>query len=149
MLAGAIALAVPAVVVAGFDPEDPLSGTFDAAERRVWTAENVATDDKKYRPIDDMPAPEAFLIDWVRPSTIQVSMDLKAGKARMRLVDENTVNPPEIEPQSVVFAGKGVSTATIVIRDGDLDLPVLEWKRLGEDEVKAASIIVDGIGHPD
>jgi len=150
VLAGAIVLAVPAVVIAGFPEEqDPLEGTFEFAERSVWTAGPVQTNNKQYEPVGDMPAPEEIPADWTRPTTLQVSVDMNSGKARLRLVDTNEVNPPEFEPQSVVFAGKGVSTATFVIRDGDLDGPVVEWKRLGEEKANAASVVVSAIAYPD
>lgn len=150
LLAGAIVLAVPAVVIAG-DPGnvDPLQAPVEFAEQTVWTAGSVQTDSKGYKPVGDMPAPEEIPADWTRPTTLQVSVDMTSGKARMRLTDTNDVNPPEFEPRSVLFAGKGVSTATFVIRTGDLDGPVLEWKRVGKSEARAASVVVAAIAHPD
>ena len=150
VLAGAIVLAVPAVVIAGFpDDQDPLQGTLEFAEQTVWTAGSVQTNSKAYEAVGDMPTPEEIPADWTRPTTIQVSVDMTSGKARLRLVDTSDVNPPVFDPQSVVFAGKGVSTATFVIRNGDLDGPVVEWKRLGDDKAKAASVVVSAIAHPD
>jgi hypothetical protein len=139
-------LAVPVVVVAGggsfFDQGVPSS-----AQETVWgTTDDVSTDANDWEPVPSMAQGVEATLDIVPPAPLYLSVDLKAGKAQFRLVD---AGGDVVNPSSVLFSGKGVSTATFMTTGEGLEDPTIEWKRKGSDPVEAKSVVVSTSGEQD
>jgi hypothetical protein len=141
-----IALAVPVVVVArgvGFFEQSVPSNP----QESIWgTDTQASTNSNSYEPVPGMPQGTEVTLDIVPPAPLYLSVDLKAGKAQFRLVDAGA---DEVTPSSVLVSGKGVSTATFITGGDGLEDPTIEWKRKGNDEVEAASVVVSTSGEQD
>jgi hypothetical protein len=112
-----------------------------------WTTEGpTGTGSREFRPIAGLPQGTGVPVDYNAPSPIAVSVDLRAGKAQLRLVDGNG---DITRPFSVTLAGKGVSTAQFATLDDGMENPRLEWRRLGRKRVEARSVIVTAVGELD
>ena len=143
---GVVALAIPVGVAAR-------GGTFfeqsvpSSPQETVWgTANAVTTNSNDWEPVPEMAQGLDASLDIVPPAPLYLSVDLKAGKAQFRLVDSGG---DEVDPSSVLFSGKGVSTATFVTFGDGLEDPTIEWKRKGNDRVEAASVVASTSGEPD
>ena len=138
-----IVLAVPVVVLArgrGFEQQAVPSGE----QVTVWgTTESVTTNSQNWQAVPTVPA---AALNLTPPAPLYLSVDLSAGKAKFRVVDEGG---DVVNPSSVLVDGKGVSTATFAVTGEGLEDPTIEWKRKGDDAVEAASVIASIAGEQD
>jgi len=144
--AAALLVAVPAVVFArGNGPIE--SNIAVSGGQTTWsTAGPATTSSKTFKALHGLPRFEPGNLDYDPGAALHVAVDLRAGKAQLRLRDAGTPTAT-IDPGSVLVAGKGVSTATfLVIGSNTMTDPVIEWKRLGRARVEAKSVTVDLIG---
>jgi hypothetical protein len=140
------ALAIP-VVVAARGSDLFFQGVPSNAQETVWgIAEEVSTNSNDWQPVPEIRQGTDLSLNITPPNPLYLSVDLNAGKAQVRLVDSTG---DTVVPSSVLFSGKGVSTATFVTLDDGLDDPVIEWKRKGNDRVEAASVIASTSGEQD
>ena len=145
--AAALALGLPVAVLAGgtsYYGENVI--TLDPEQAAWATGAPVETGSREFRPIRGIPQGEGVDIDFNSPSPVYVSVDLKAGKAKLRIVDAG--GDPSV-PSSVTLAGPGVTTATFANFVDGFEDPVLEWKRVGRDRVVARSVVASTIGELD
>jgi len=141
-----VALAIP-VVVGARGTDLFFQGVPSSAQETVWgTDADVSTNSNTYEPVPEMRQGTDVSLDITPPNPLLLSVDLKAGKAQFRVVDSTG---DTVVPASVLFSGKGVSTATFVTLDDGIDDPVIEWKRKGEDRVEVKSIIASTSGEQD
>ena len=144
---GVAVLAVPAAVIAGGTSTGPVEST--PTGHTIWgTNGQTDTNSKRFRPIGGMPQGETLTFDYVSGTAAQVSVDLRRGTAKLRM-KSNAGEGTAVEPRSVLIAGRGVRTATFVFPEGGLEEPVIEWKKVGRQTVRAASVTVDAIGEVD
>jgi hypothetical protein len=148
MLAAAATLvvAVPAVVLArGNGPME--SNIAVSGGQTTWsTGGPTTTNSKRLKAVGGLPRFEPGNLDYDPGAALHVAVDLRAGKARLRLRDAGTPSAT-IDPASVLLAGKGISTATfLVIGSNTMTDPVIQWKKLGRARVRAQSMTIDLIG---
>jgi hypothetical protein len=143
---GLAALVIPAIVVAR--GENFLTqGVPTTPQHTVWgTTSSVSTNSDSYKPVAAMAQGGEVSLDLVPPAPLYLSVDMKSGKAQFRLVDEGG---DVVNPSSVLFAGKGVSTATFSTVNEGLENPTIEWKRKGNKRVEVKSIVASVSGEQD
>ena len=149
MALGAVALALGlpvAVLAGGPGPFGSNVITLDPQQAAWATGGPVQTRSRQFRPIHGIPQGPAVPIDYNSPSPVYVSVDLREGRAKLRIVDAG--DDPST-PASVTLAGQGVSTATFANFLEGFEAPVLEWKRIGRGRVVARSVIASTIGELD
>ena len=147
MLAAAATLvvAVPTVVMArGNGPIE--SNIAVSGGQTTWSTGPTTTNSKRLKAVRGLPRFEPGNLDYDPGAALHVAVDLRAGKAQLRLRDAGTPTAT-IDPASVLLAGKGISTATfLVIGSNTMTDPVIQWKKLGRARVRAQSMTVDLIG---
>ncbi len=84
--------------------------------------------------------------EWNHPAPLYVSVDLKGGEASVRV--RGTGTSGIMRPRTVTFSGRGVQTATF-FADSGVENPTIEWKRVGNSEVTAASVVASITGELD
>ena len=141
-----VALAVPAVVAAG-NVSFLVQSVPSNPQETVWgTTEAVSTNSNNWEPLAKLPQGTEVPLDIVTPAPLYLSVDLKAGKAQFRLVDGGG---DIVYPSSVLFSGKGISTATFMTSGDGLEDPTIEWKRKGNEPVEAKSVVASTSGEQD
>lgn len=141
-----LALVVPAALVLG-GGNSPTTHVITQGTQTAWsTSETVSTGSKLFKPVVGIPQGDEVTFDTEPPSPVQISVDLRRGKAKLRLVDRDG---DPITPSSVLVTGKGVSTATFYLQSSDLEDPVIQWKKVGKPRVRAASIVATNWGAQD
>jgi hypothetical protein len=141
-----LALVVPAAIVLG-GGNPPTAVNFVNGTQTAWsTSETVSTGSRTFKPVVGMPQGDEVLFDTISPSPVQISIDLRRGKAKLRIVERDG---DAITPTSVLVTGRGVHTATFFIQSSDLEEPVIQWKKVGRPRVRAASIVATNIGPQD
>ena len=141
-------LALPAAVLAGGGGLIQQAITSDPQQSAWTTSGSVAVNGKQYVDIPRMPQGTDVTLDITEPSPIYVSVDLKAGKAKLRMLDSETSTDVVI-PAAVTFAGKGVNTATFIVEGDGFEEPTIQWKKVGKTKARAASVTASIIGEVD
>src|SRR5262245_15774971 len=144
--AAILVVAVPAVVLAGGSGPIESNIAVSGGQTTWSTAGPATTNSTAFKGVRGLPRFEPGNLDYDPGAALHVSVDLRAGKAQLRLRDAGTPTA-SIDPGSVLLAGKGVSTATfLVVGINTMTDPVIQWRRIGRAEVKAQSVTVDLIG---
>ena len=144
--AGITLLALPAAVLAGGGGLIQQEITSDPQQSAWRTGAPVTVNSRQFREIPDMPQGDDVTLDITAPSPIYVSVDLRAGKAKVRMREGGT---EQVEPASVLLTRKGVTTATFIVEGDGFENPVIEWKKVGRPRVRASSVVASIIGEID
>jgi hypothetical protein len=148
MFAGAATLlvAAPAIVLARGNGPIETNIAVSGGQTTWSTGGPATTNSKDFRAVNGLPRFQPGNLDYDPGAALHVAVDLRAGKAQLRLRDAGEPTAT-IDPGSVLLAGKGIRTATfLVIGSNTMTDPVIQWKRVGHARVEAHSVTVDLIG---
>lgn len=160
--AGALGLAALAGAGSGSSPFVNETGN-SVYQQTAATNGPVQTSSRQFKRIPGAaaprPAPKPEGILWYESVTVKVTVVLRSGKGKLRVVDgPDDLNLGQEEPDgtrmypgSVPLSGKGPHTMLFVL-DEDRDSvfpPEIQWKRSGRKPLKAAAVVTSIEGNVD
>ncbi len=140
---GALALAIPALVIARGASEPVETDLAAVGGQTTWSTGATTTNSKTFKPVRRLPRWADEILAYDPGAAIHVSVDLRRGRGKLQIRDGGI---GEVKPGSVLLAEKGVSTAIFLLRSGALNDPVVEWRKLGDARLRARSVIVEVVG---
>lgn len=143
-----LAVGVPAAVLAGGNaPQE--SNLYLTGGETTWATDGAtSTNGRAFKPVRGLARWTEATLDYEPATAIHVAVDMRSGKGKLRLVDAGEFGAV-IRPSSVLLNGKGIHTATFLLTGGLMSDPIVQWKRLGNGRLRAASVVVDVVGDLD
>jgi hypothetical protein len=141
------AIAVPGAVLAGGAAEPFETDLATVGGQTTWSTESAKTNSRSFKPVPGLERWADEILAYDPGTAIHVSVDLRGGRGKLRVREGGSDG--QIGPGSVLLTGKGVATAIFLLRTGFLDDPVVQWRKLGDDKLRARSVVVEVVGKID
>jgi hypothetical protein len=140
ILIGFMVLAVPAVVIAASGSGSSTVGW----QTTWWTDEKASINQTSFEPVPGMA--NQPVEPNCQNAAVAVSAEMNRGRARVRVIDDNSGEVAQ--PGPVLFAARGANAFTFLVEGFPGDLSV-EWRRVGARRATAANFSAHAMGAKD
>jgi hypothetical protein len=143
-LGAVVAAGVVATAVAGTSGFEK-TGLVEAQQSST-PGRAVSTNSNSYKPIPDANGPTAQ--DWEQGTTVTVSLVVTQGRGKLRVID--AFDGGSLYPVGVPIR-RGAQSFEFMLTPDDPSAfpPVVQWKKVGDQRLKASAAVVSIVGNID